>query len=252
MYDRRSRGSELDFGHTGKLRENGFVFYERLTHAHFCQPTGECLGGPDAGRILTRIPSHVLPWGAWVGLHPWARALEPPAEGRDRYWQNPYSQYRLSHHVGIHPLRRFDGRLAAKSLVLGVTVGRKARCWPAALLDAARVVNDTVGDVPVAVAWDSPGRWGTCLMRRSAGRVFELSPAGAGLLAGPGGSRWDMLGRCLGSGCGGARLALLPAVVCYWFAWQAHYPGTEVAGLAGEAAGQGPGASRNAHGVATR
>jgi hypothetical protein len=229
VYDRRTGSDEIRTGHTGLLLENAFLFYETRGGSEFCQPTGVCLSGPMRGRNLERYPSWTLPWDTWRRMVPETRVLALPDEPL-AYGIDGYAAYVASDRTGIFPLSRLDPRLAPKSFVVGVTVGGRSRCWPESLLARRGVVCDRIGDTPVAVCWDASGRWGTCFDRRVEGPTpLSLVPAGPGVVSDGHGTSWDLLGRGRTGPRAGVPLRVLPSVACYWFAWQAHHPDTEIA-----------------------
>lgn len=217
----------LDLGHSGRLLENAFVIYDRGSGSQFCQATGACLIGPLEGRTLARLPSWILPWKTWRALYPGTRVLAPPAgTGIDYTQKNVYADYDQSSRIGIHPLSRLDGRLPAKALVLGIEGGGEGHCWTARALAKERVRNDRVGSRDVLVAWDPEGAWGAVFERDP---PVRFSPGPERLVSDDRGNRWDMAGRCVEGPARGARLKPVPALACYWFAWQAHHPKTSIA-----------------------
>jgi hypothetical protein len=229
VYDRRLGSRTLTLGHTGRLLENAFVLYDRDSGAQFCQASGRCVLGSDKERSLTPVASWILPWGVWRSLFPASRVMLAPQDSGFDYSRDVYADYHASDRIGIHALSRLDRRLPPKSLVMGVESGGSARCWTVRRLSKDLVVNDTVGTEPVVVAWDRPGRWGSCFNRSLEGRVHTFSQDPDGTLRDDTGGSWDLVGRGVSGHARGKQLRRLPARVTYWFSFQAHQPSTTVA-----------------------
>jgi hypothetical protein len=188
-------------------------------------------------------------WGDWRAAHPDGLVLSRQT-GFDRdYGRNPYPGY---DDVSTSPFlfdKEVDGRLPAKTRVLGVFLGGQAVAVTDDRLRHDQVVPLTVDSLPlvaffrpgVASALDTP--------QIGAGRdvgatgVFRADVAGYGTLDlrvdgdtvvdRQTSSRWDILGHATSGPLVGTDLAPVAHVDTFWFAWAAFRPDTAVLTLDG-------------------
>jgi hypothetical protein len=138
----------------------------------------------------------------------------------------------------------FRGRrkyLVASDLVIGVRSGAHSRAYPLRVLNWHEVVNDTLGDRPIAVTW-SPLSGGIAVFdRRLGGETARFGVSGllydSNLLlydrrpGGRGESLWSQLRAEAVAGpaaAAGARLRALPCSRTTWGAWLRRHPDTTV------------------------
>jgi hypothetical protein len=120
--------------------------------------------------------------------------------------------------------------------VLGIEIGGDARAYPLRILDWHAVANDTVGRIPVALAWCRP--CGSAALYRTDTPRGTLTLAASGryregdqLLTDRTGTLWSQLtgkpveGALAGSGI---ELGLLPVVLTTWGSWLGLHPETRV------------------------
>lgn len=130
--------------------------------------------------------------------------------------------------------------LAPDEPVLGVEIGGDARAYPLRILDWHAVANDTVGRVPVALAWCRPCSSAVLYRTDTARGLLTLAASGRfregdQLLADrETGTLWSQLtgkpaeGALAGSGI---ELQLLPVVLTTWGSWLGLHPETRVLSL---------------------
>ena len=122
-------------------------------------------------------------------------------------------------------------------LVIGVEIGGDARAYPRRIIDWHEMVNDTVGGIPVSLAYCTLCGSAILYDGRVGDEVYEFGTSG--LLYRSNKLMYDRTTRTLweqytgepvwGSLVGsGIRLDILPVVVTTWQAWYADHPDTTV------------------------
>ena len=122
-------------------------------------------------------------------------------------------------------------------LVIGVEIGGDARAYPRRIIDWHEMVNDTVGGIPVSLAYYTLCGSAILYDGRVGDEVYEFGTSG--LLYRSNKLMYDRTTRTLweqytgepvwGSLVGsGIRLDILPVVVTTWQAWYADHPDTTV------------------------
>jgi hypothetical protein len=227
LYDARVPGHEpFVFGSSGFLYRSNKLMYDQATHSLWHQFTGRPVVGPltGSGIELEVLPVTIASWRDWRTQHPDTKvlSLETGFE-RDYTPGQPYGDYFASPDL-MFPMRVPDQRLAPKDQVFALRVGDHAQAWPLEDFAGGRVINATVGDLPVVLLGDAATR--TVRAYESGGRAFAAGPDPAKLVAE--GRDWRIEEDAL-VGPDGARLARLPGHVAYWFAWQGFVEGAPLA-----------------------
>lgn len=136
-----------------------------------------------------------------------------------------------------NPERRSVARathMRDEDLVLGVVVSGQARAYPWWIVKNYHVVNDTIGGVPVAVAFCEQCSGGAAFRRQHKGRTLFLDVAGVYngtiiLKDRETGSLWaPFSGRALEGPLAGQKLDRFPLVFTHWDDWSARHPDTDV------------------------
>lgn len=245
-FDRRLEpgGPTFDFGTTGNLRFSDLVMWDRQTESWWQQLTGEAIVGELTGKRLTPYPAQILGWQAFAAAYPHGDVLSRDT-GFDRpYGVNPYFGYDDVNSSPFLFAGQPDERLRPMERVVGVTLAEEAVAYPLGDVADARVIHDTIGEVPVVVLI-APGALSatdaaTIAESRDAGQVgvFDrrldmglLSFAVAGedrFRDQQTGSLWDVTGQGLAGALASHHLRALPHVVAFWFAWAAGFPQTRL------------------------
>ena len=228
MYAREVNGKTLSFGVSGKLIRNSLVMFDRETGTLWSHLTGEALDGPLVGNHLRQVLSEQTTWGRWRAEHPQTRMLDiDPADVRF----DPYQAYYGAPDPGIVGRKRADDRLPVKEKVIGVRLNGEVKAYSFTALARDRVVNDTVGGVPLVVVFDG---------LTFSGAVYRSDPGGSLLTFVPGptslsmrdketGSTWDGLsGKATAGPDAGMELEQVPITYSFWFGWVDFYPNTGV------------------------
>ena len=242
-YDRRVGGRVVDFGTSGRLYRSALVMYDRQTESLWSHFTGQAVAGALTGTKLELIPMATVSWADWRHAHPDGHVLSRDT-GFDRtYGTNPYPGY---DDVSTSPFLfegKVDGRLAAKTKVIGI---RQGEASVAVLHD--EITRRRVLDVDLAgrrlVAWAKPGTASALdapavadgrdvgatgvFVPAAAGRELRFDPAGDAFRDRETGSTWDVLGRATAGPLAGRSLEPVEHVDTFWFAWAAFRPDTTI------------------------
>ncbi|RKZ34807.1 MAG: hypothetical protein DRQ37_07315, partial [Gammaproteobacteria bacterium] len=212
VFDRRLGNRVLDFGTTGRLRKSDMVMYDRQTESWWQQFTGRGIVGELAGAELKRLPASIVSFADFRRAYPQGPVLSRNTGYRRGYGRNPYRGY---DRVGDRPFLfhdPLDPRLPAMERVLNVTVGEQHTIFPFSALRAQPVINETVGDMPVAVfsrdgmlsvldAENIPDSRAvpaaTAFQRRLDGQILSFRLNGPKIVDEQTGTRWDLLGRAI-------------------------------------------------------
>jgi hypothetical protein len=228
VYARDVSGKTLTFGVSGKLIRNSLVMFDRETGTLWSHLTGEALEGPLAGQHLQQVLSEQTTWGRWRAEHPGTLMLDvdPIDVGFD-----PYQTYYHAPDAGVVGRKRADDRLPVKEKVIGVRLGGEVKAYSFTALARDRVVNDTVGGVPLVVVFDGLSLSGAVYRRDPGGKVltFVPGPYPLSMTDADTGSTWDGLSGKATTGAD-ARMELeqVPITYSFWFGWVDFYPNTEL------------------------
>jgi hypothetical protein len=228
VYARDVSGRTLTFGVSGKLIRNSLVMFDRETGTLWSHLTGDALEGPLLGQHLQQVLSEQTTWGRWRAEHPETLmlAVDPSDVKFD-----PYQTYYGTPNAGVVGRKHTDDRLPAKEKVIGVRLGGEVKAYSFTALARDRVVNDTVGGVPLVVVFDGLSFSGAVYRRDPGGNVltFEAGPDAFSMLDEQTGSTWDGLsGKATSGADAGTELEQVPITYSFWFGWVDFYPNTEL------------------------
>lgn len=246
-FDRRLDGAVLDFGVSGMLRHSDLIMYDRQSESWWQQLTGRGLVGEYAGALLDIVPSQVISFDSFAERYPRGLVMSRETGHSRQYGINPYANYDSQPGQPFLFRGKVDPRLSsAVGHVLAATVDDVAVAYPFAILREERVINDTVGDTPVAVFFqggvatalgdrviDSARDIGTAGMYESTlnGAVLQfVANADGGFNDLETGSTWSPFGEAIAGELAGSRLNWIDAFPHFWFAWAAFYPDTVLYG----------------------
>lgn len=202
----------------------------------FNQMLGFGFVGPQSGECLSILPSYLVEFSLWERLHPdtWVLEGDPDLAGFD--WdsrENPYETYWRDHDEIRAPVARTDERFPAKSRVMGLLTGTDPVVVP---LGGQPFVHHTRAaglDVVVlhqrgtAIALEArhPVSGEPLHFRRSRAtwrrtNLYEDDR--------PEPSLWTFEGVAIAGPLKGERLAWVPSMQAFWFAWYAIYPESRV------------------------
>ena len=154
VFDRRFKGTVLDFGTSGNLRNSDLVMWDRQTETWWQQFSGEGVIGEHAGELLTQIPATIAAWEDFAARHPDGTVLSQDT-GLDRpYGQQPYVGYDSIDQPPFFPVANLDDdRLAPKERVALIDRPGDTVVVPFGALEAAGTIEVDVAGELLTVEW---------------------------------------------------------------------------------------------------
>jgi hypothetical protein len=198
------------------------------------QATGEAIDGPLKGTRLTLYPAIRTTWGAWRARFPHTTVLKPLPGYAD---VSPGLSRRIKDVTRAAPegapkgALALDPRLPPRETIAGLEVGREAVAYPFSALRIARVINDTVGGLPVVIVHQPSSDTTTAFDARAVGRTltFQAANDDASTVADrETRSTWNPYGLCVDGPLKGTQLKQVVLVPQFWFAWSQFRPGSRV------------------------
>jgi hypothetical protein len=232
VFERIVEGRELTFGVSGMLYRDNLVMYDHQTNTLWSQLLGQSLRGAIRQQRLTVIPSILTPWAEWKDLHPETLVLSAELLGQyEGEVIDPYTGYYTSGAAGLGGEVEHPADAPAKSLVVGVQVGKELRAYLLATLREVGLVEDELGGLSLLLVYDPDLQVAYLYQRVIDGLELSFTAAGQPhtLQDQQTGSLWDWrTGQATGGELAGTTLLPYQATLTFWFAWAAFFPETEV------------------------
>jgi hypothetical protein len=179
--------------------------------------------------------------GTWQKLYPDSPVWVRSPEWRDTFYLKILARADVidpSSPVMVYPLQHeLDKRLPMKSFVLGVLADGQSQTYPAVLVADKKVINDQVGNTPVAIFCVDD--YMQVFDRRIVGATLNFAKAeqGPGFVDNESGSEWSPTGRCTTGEHHGIQLAPIPHYnKIFWFVWSDYFPNSQIYGETDSAA----------------
>ena len=159
---------------------------------------------------------------------------QPSSEFRPRRLQAPSPPVT---EFTVLPRSKADVQLNPSELVLGVSLGDESRAYPLDMISRPdrEILNDVLGQTPIAVTWCRKCFSGCVFERRIAGRDFTFGVAGMlwhdnlVMYDTQTKSLWSqMLGEAMRGEMRSTRLELRHSVITDWTSWKDRFPKTTV------------------------
>lgn len=217
------------------LKESNMIMLDDFTRSHWVQLTGEAIEGIMEGMRLELMFALHTTWGLWRMLHPNTLVLSRETGFDYDYsvfpWQEKYFKYKKTSRFLFNITHR-DDRYHPKEMILGVEVDDIFKAYPFTELQGMCVINDSVGQTPIAVFYDSTSQTITAFSRLYNDDVLSFrAEADSNCLKirdSIYGSTWNIEGRAYEGQCEGEALKYVTSFKAFWCAWIAFYPGTLV------------------------
>jgi hypothetical protein len=243
-FDRRVDGRTLDFGTTGNLRDSDLVMWDRQTESWWQQITGDAIVGELTGKRLAVLPATTVSWSEFRRRYPQGQVLSRETGFLRDYGRNPYVGYdQIDQPPFLFPGTP-DGRLPPMERVVAVSLNGEDLAVPYGVLQQRRVVEDKMGGRKIVVLYQ-PGTTsaldgaaiatsrdvGAAAVYEAAvdGRDLTFRWQGDAFADNETGTHWTLLGQGTIGPLAGKRLAPVPHVIPFWFAWAAFKPSTRIA-----------------------
>jgi hypothetical protein len=243
-FDRRVKDDVLDFGTTGLLRKSDLVMYDRQTESWWQQFTGTAIVGALMGTKLQTLPAPIAAFGDFTESFPGGEVLSRDTGYRRSYGSNPYRGYDSITDRPFLYRDPVDPRLPPMERVLNISINDVHRIYPMTELKVNPVINDRVGDLPVAVfsregvrsaldradIADSKQILALAAYHRVAddGTLLHFEIRNGEILDRETGSTWTLFGAATDGPLAGTQLEAVDGGVHFAFAWLAFNPGSEI------------------------
>ncbi len=231
LFSGRTGDGARTFGTSGLLYRSNKLMYDRETSSLWNQLTGEPVVGPlvGSGARLEVLPMTRTRWGDWRRRYPGTRvlSLDQPAGKRAGFRYLPGAADKARAGVAF-PVWQKSDRLPREAEVYALRAGEAAKAYPLEAAFSARVINDTVGGLPLLVVADAAS--GAVRAYRRGAHTFAPGATEHEVLDEEG-RAWRAEEEALvPAGHDAAPLPRHPGHVSFWFGWYGFFPGTEVYG----------------------
>lgn len=236
-------GTSIAYENIGAFKASGKVYNNTLlmddgTGTLWLASRGVAVVGDKAGAELKQFPSRTMSWAMWKALYPNEEVLDSSATGVTRdYARHPYGSYGDTATV-YFPLNHTDARLGPKALVLGLDVNGEQLAVGTTAMEAANVMNDVVGGVPLTAFYDwqndrvnifsSSISLSAKDTQTDSVHTFIYDVGHDVYIDNETKSEWTSSGECVKGTLRGTQLTSINAPEFYWFAWAAVFPDTRV------------------------
>ncbi|MEM1140866.1 MAG: DUF3179 domain-containing protein, partial [Pseudomonadota bacterium] len=221
LFETAVEGREVPFvfGSSGFLYRSNKLMFDRETHSLWNQFTGEPVVGPLAGSglALKQRPVTIEAWSRWKARNPQTRVLSLDTGHVRNYGSGVVYRDYFASPALMFPTVTDETRLRQKDYVFGVRTVGASKAWPLNAFKGERVLNDSVGRLPLVLIGEADGR--TVRAYERGDHEFQRGRFGRGLVAG--GQAWEMTEEAL-IGPGGERAPRVAGHVAYWFAWDGY------------------------------
>ena len=196
------------------------MFEDETTKSWWRQVSGEAVAGPLKGAALEEIFSEQMTLGAWLALHPMSEILQP-----DTVFKKDYDDLKGFDNGTISSgLERRDSlSWKDKSWVVGVAVGKRARAYDWNDLVQARIINDTLNSIPIAIVLENDSATFHVVKRDSLD--FTIG-ANGNLLDTQTKSEWNWRGQSIDGALKGSTLPVIQSYQEFWHSWRTFHPQT--------------------------
>ncbi|MEM7353771.1 MAG: DUF3179 domain-containing (seleno)protein [Acidobacteriota bacterium] len=199
-------GRQLELDLVGAVRYNSF-YRDRATGTYWYQANGRAVVGPMTGSVLPELRSDQMTLANWLELYPDSEVMQPdPASSEG---------YKLFSFDKIDEVRSKTDNPPGWQWVVGIVHDGTARGYPWAELATTRLIQDQLGELPLAIQLHSDGVSQRVWDRRLDGRVLdlELVPEGDQLFDATSGSTFGFDGVAVDGELAGQSLQAVPASV---------------------------------------
>ncbi|MEO6759559.1 MAG: DUF3179 domain-containing (seleno)protein [Saprospiraceae bacterium] len=190
---------------------------DATTGSWWRQATGEAVAGPLKGMQLMELPSTQTTLREWLALHFNSRIMQPDSTYLAEYAD--MDSYDIG--LGRGPFTGTDTlSWQEKSWVVGIQTPNAARAYDWNQLKRERVINDTLGNLPIVLVLDQDNQSFFAFQRPQPVTIFGLR--NDTLVSGE--QNWQLTGRAIAPTTG--NLQKVPAYQEFWHSWRAFHPHT--------------------------
>ena len=233
MWETTVDGRVLHFRLWGINNQN-FIMRDEETGSWWQQVSGECIFGALKGRKLKLFDHDELTYATWKREGNGGRVLRPdPKILAGNKYESADWEKQMERVPVATTLADPNEKLPARTLVVGVEAGGRAKAYPMDALARQNPIIDQVGDAPLLILLAEDGKSVRVFDRRLEGRTLEffLRHDSRELIDAETGGAWDFTGTATSGTLAGKRLARIQPVKDYWFDWKKYHPETGVYSL---------------------
>jgi Protein of unknown function (DUF3179) len=143
----------LEFGVSGLLYNSDVLMYDRQTNSLWSQLMMHSISGEMKGTGLEFIESEHTTWIDWKNRYPNTLVLSRETGYSRNYDRNPYEGYSESPTL-FFPVNKTSDKLAAKELVLGVSLDNIFIAYPYKELKKSKTVKAKIGTTEILIEYD--------------------------------------------------------------------------------------------------
>jgi hypothetical protein len=194
------------------------MFEDASTGSWWRQVNGEAVAGPLKGKSLTELPASQMRLSAWVEQFPNTEIMQPDTSFRKSYEHLE----KFDEGTTGSPLTRRDSlSWKEKSWVVGVQLGMSARAYDWNDLVRLRVINDTLGSIPIVVVLESDSATYHVWKRDSLTFILKNDSVLTDELTN---SSWNWSGKSIAGPLAEKKLPVVQSYQEFWHSWRTFRP----------------------------
>lgn len=202
---------------------NNAVIEDEETRSWWYQSTGIAGAGPLKGTAMEIIPYSQMTLESWIKLHPNTLIMQP-----DPHFTKEYAKLK-NYDINI-PSANTDPvknkGFLPNSWVIGLLVNGKTKVFLWNELTGKKVLNDSVGAIPVVIALEADGYSFHAWKRVVDGTTLHFKLSGDSLITDvESTSKWNFEGECIEGNFMGKKLSPVTAYQTYYHSWERFYGG---------------------------
>jgi len=210
------------------ITEYNAIIADQTSGTWWRQASGEGIAGNKKGKKLDEIYFEQMPLASWAEAYPNTLVLQPDSSFIEEYEHNG----RFVSRFGVEENGAEYDSWKERSWVIGITNNGSAMAFDYHYLIEYKLMQDSVGDMPVLVVLEPDSISFHTWDRRVGDRLlsFEYIQDDNMLLETQTESIWDMSGTCISGSLAGEKLKHVQSYEEYWHSWESFHPDTEKAG----------------------
>ena len=194
------------------------------------QVSGEAIQGKLKGQKLQDILSDEVTFGIWKRENPNGRVLRPNekilTEGKyeSADWEKQVAKLRVTTSA------KLDSSLEPRALVVGLTIGDKAKAYPFSVIEKQSPILDLIGGKEIVIILGADQKSVRAFERTIDGKTLEffMKPDSSEIVDAETGSTWDFSGKAVSGELSGKQLDKIATLKDYWFDWKTYHPETQL------------------------
>jgi hypothetical protein len=192
------------------------MFEDETTKSWWRQATGEAITGSLKGNVLPEVESSQLTLNAFFSLNPYGKVMQAEDFSMDSY--DTLGRFEKGQSKG--KLTRTDSvSWKNKSWVLGIQIDGKSKAYDWIQLKQSRIVNDSIGEIPIVIAIAADEQ-SFAAFKRNSDEQFTIR--NDSLISTHG--NYDFAGRS----SNGKNLQPVKTYQEFWHSWKQFHPDTEI------------------------